>query len=191
MKTVVGIFGSPSAAQLAIASLVKAGLPPSKVRQLNPGSSEREVHSAIPTSETEQSGMGRAIGGLVGATFAVTAGLLLLGVIRDGTGQLTSGVLFALAAFALGGGIAGAVAGGALENRMSVGLPKDEIYFYEEALRRGRSAVFALAANYEQEEIAKRVFGQAGAESLDAGDENWHVGLSPAGVHRNKGRRAG
>jgi hypothetical protein len=34
--------------------------------------------------------MGKAIGGLVGAVFALTAGLLLLGVIRDGKGQLTN-----------------------------------------------------------------------------------------------------
>ena len=191
MKTVVGIFDNPSAAQRAAASLVRAGLPASKVRQLNPGSPEREIHSAIPTSETEQSGMGKAIGGLVGAVFTTTAGLLLLGVLRPGTGSLTTGALLGLAAFALVGLVAGAVAGGALENRMSVGLPKDEIYFYEAALRRGRSVVFALAKNDEQEELARRAFEISGADSLDAADENWRVGLSPAGVHRDSSRRAG
>ena len=138
-----------------------------------------------------QSGMGTAIGGLVGGVFALTAGLLLLGNLRGGPGQISAGLLVALAAFVLVGGLAGALAGRALENRMSVGLPKDEIYFYEEAVRRGRSVVFALAANDRQEEIAKRILGQAGADSLDAADENWHVGLSPAGVHRGTGRRAG
>src|SRR5512141_3107541 len=134
MKTVVGIFDTPLAAQRAAASLVRAGLPASKVRQLNPGSPEREIHSAIPTSETEQSGMGKAIGGLVGAAFSVTAGLLLLGAVSGGMAPLTAGFLLVLAGFALVGGIAGAFAGGALENRMSAGLPKDEIYFYEAAL---------------------------------------------------------
>ena len=192
MKTVVGIFGSPGAAQRAARSLVNAGLPAGRIRQLDPGTPEREIHSTIPTAETEQSGMGKAIGGLVGFVVLATAALGVLGALRGGMGQLTPAVLFGAAAIGVVGALAGAYAGGALEDRMSVGLPKDEIYFYEEALRRGRSVVFFLAANDRQAETARRALAQSGADSLDAADESWKVGLSPAGVHqRTPGRRAG
>ena len=75
---------------------------------------------------------------------------------------------------------------------MSTGLPKDELYLYEDALRAGHSVVFAFAADDAQEEAAKRALQEAGAESLDAGDESWRVGLSPAPTHsREQGRRVG
>ena len=41
--------------------------------------------------------------------------------------------------------MAGAVAGGALEDGLAHGLPKDELYLYEDALRKGHSVVFAFA----------------------------------------------
>ena len=191
MRTVVGIFGSPSAARRAAKSLVSAGLPAGRVRQLDPGTPERDIHSTVPTAETEQSGMGKAIGGVLGFAVVATAALVVIGVLRGGTAQFTPAVLVVVAAVALGGAIAGALAGGALEDRMSVGLPKDEIYFYEEALRRGRSVVFFLASNDRQEETARRALAVSGAYSLDAADENWKVGLSPAAVHgETSGRRA-
>jgi hypothetical protein len=191
MKTVVGIFGSPVAAQRAAKSLVKTGLPAGRIRQLDPGTPEREIHSTIPTAETEQSGMGKAMGGLVGFVVLATAAFGVLGALRGGMGQLTPAILFGAAAIGVVGALAGAYAGGALEDRMSVGLPKDEMYFYEEALRRGRSVVFFLAAN-RQAETARRALAQSGADSLDAADESWKVGLSPAGTHqRTPGMRAG
>jgi hypothetical protein len=191
MKTVVGIFGSPSAAERAAKDLVNAGLPAARIRRLEPGSSEGAIHGLIPTSETEQSGMGKAIGGLVGFVVAATVALGLFGVLRGAMGQLTTAVLLGAAAAGVCGAIAGAIAGGALEDRMSAGLPKDEIYFYEEALRLGRSVVFFFAGNGRQEEAARSALAQAGANSLDAGDESWRVGLSPAAVHqRTEGRRA-
>jgi uncharacterized membrane protein len=135
--------------------------------------------------------MGKAIGGLVGFVVAATFALGIFGVLRGGMGQLTTAVFLGAAVVGLCGAIAGAIAGGALEDRMSVGLSKDEIYFYEEALRRGRSVVFFLAGNGRQEEAARRALARAGSNSLDAGDESWRVRLSPAAVHpRTQGRRA-
>jgi len=192
MKTVVGIFGTSSAAERAAASLVNAGVPPARIRQLTPGSSENEIHSAVPISETEQSGMGKAIGGLVGAVSGATAALGLSALLQGGFGTLTATNYFFTVVGAAVGAAIGAFAGGALEDTLSPGLPKDEIYFYEEALRRGRSVVFVFASSGRQEEIARRTLGRAGADSLDAGDESWGVGISRATVHRRAlGRRAG
>lgn len=192
MKTVVGIFGSASAAESAAANLMNAGISPGRIRRLTPDSSERQVHTGIPTSETEQPGIGRAVGGVVGGVFGATAVLTFMAIAGTGVGALGGTSYFATGLGAIVGALIGAFAGGALEDRLSRGLPKDEIYFYEEALRRGRSVVFVFAGNARQEEMARRALGSAGADSLDAGDESWKVGIrEPDGIHRGaSGRRA-
>lgn len=193
MKTVVGIFATSSAAEQAAARLVEIGLPRTRVRLLTPDASERQVHTLVPVTETEQPGMGKALGGVVGFVLAATIAFGVLGALRGGFGQLSTAVLIGTLVIGLCGAVAGAFAGGALENRMSAGLPKDEIYFYEDALRAGRSVVFAFAADNTQEEAARLVLERAGAESLDAGDESWRVGLAnPEEVHPTaQGRRTG
>ncbi len=192
MKTVVGIFATRAAAERAAKDIAAAGLPPGNIRQLTPGSSEREVHSAIPTAETEQSGMGKAVGGVVGFVVGVTAAFGVPAVLQGAIGPVEQTSLIIAGLCGALGAVIGLLAGGALEARLSTGLPKDEIYFYEEALRRDRSVVFFFASNNRQEEIARRLLDRAGADSLDAGDEDWRVGLAPAQVHRGApGRRAG
>ncbi|HKF41832.1 MAG TPA: hypothetical protein VKG01_01900 [Thermoanaerobaculia bacterium] len=190
MKTVVGIFRSASAADRAAATLVREGIPPSRIRQLTPKSPEQQIHSTIPTSETEQAGMGRALGAVVGGVLGAWLVLAVIAVGGKPTVSLTGTSYFLAAAVAAAGAIAGAFAGGALEDRMSRGLPKDEIYFYEEALRRGRSVVFVFATNAKQEDRVRGALGTAGADSLDAGDESWKVGIrTPENVH-GSGRQA-
>lgn len=60
---------------------------------------------------------------------------------------------------------------------MSHGLPKDELYLYEDALRHGRSVVFALARDDAEADAARAALQQAGAESLDAARERWWLGI--------------
>ena len=193
MKTVVGIFATSFAAERAAGRLFEIGVPRSRVRLLTPGASERQIHSGVPVAETEQPGMGKAIGGVVGFVVAATVAFGVLGALRGGFGQLSTAVVIGTVVIGLCGALAGAFAGGALENKMSLGLPKDEIYLYEDALRAGRSAVFAFAADNTQEEAAKLALQREGAESLDAGDQSWRVGLvNPDDVHpRVQGRLAG
>ncbi|PYS53259.1 MAG: hypothetical protein DMF68_00070, partial [Acidobacteria bacterium] len=78
--------------------------------------------------------------------------------------------------FGAGGAAAGALAGGALEESVE-GLPHDELYIYEDALRQGRSVIIVVADDDAQAETARGVLTQAGAESVDAARENWWVGL--------------
>ena len=190
MKIAVGVFSSTTAADRAVKNLANAGLPPGRIRRLTPRTPEREIHATIPTAETEQSGMGNAVGAVVGGVVALTAALLVAAAL-NGMGALGRTAWFVAALCGTLGAVIGGFAGGRLEERLSTGLPKDEIYFYEEALRRGRSVVFAFASGAREEEIAKRALERAGANSLDAGDESWRVGLSPARVHNRTGQRAG
>jgi hypothetical protein len=80
----------------------------------------------------------------------------------------------------LGGAVAGAMAGEALEKALSTGLPKDELFIYEDALRKGRTVLLVLADNEEQADRVRDVSAQAGAESLDAAREHWWLGLRDA-----------
>jgi hypothetical protein len=192
MKIVTGIFTSTSAAERAASRLAEIGVPRTRIRQLTPHTPERQIHSIVPIAETEQPGMGKAIGGVVGFALGAMVALVVFGALRGGLGQFSPAVLLAAAALGAGGAVAGALAGGALDARMSTGLPKDEIYLYEDALRAGRSVVFAFAADGAQEEAARKELKEAGAESLDAGEESWRVGLSPASTHsREQEKRAG
>jgi hypothetical protein len=76
--------------------------------------------------------------------------------------------------------VAGAVAGGALEEALANGLPKDELYVYKDALRRGRTVLVVLVEDADQATAARTALEQAGAESLDAARAQWWVGTRDA-----------
>jgi hypothetical protein len=98
-----------------------------------------------------------------------------------GIGTVTAIGLAALGIIGfVGGALAGAAAGGALENVMSDGLPKDEIFVYQDALRKGRTVLIVLTEDEEQAGMVRGELTQAGAESLDAAREDWWVGLRDA-----------
>jgi hypothetical protein len=79
-----------------------------------------------------------------------------------------------------GGAATGAAVGGSLEDSMARGLPHDELFVYEDALRRGRSVVVAVADDDARADTARGIISQAGAESVDAAREDWWVGLRDA-----------
>jgi hypothetical protein len=85
--------------------------------------------------------------------------------------------LAAAAAGGIGGAAAGGAVGSALEQHLSMGVPKDEVFYYEHALREGHSVVVATSDRDDQLEEGRRVLEQAGAESLDAAREKWWIGL--------------
>jgi hypothetical protein len=67
--------------------------------------------------------------------------------------------------------------GEAADDQGTEGVPSDEVFFYEDALRQGRSVVFVLAKTKSEARRAHRKLMDAGAESLDAARENWWLGL--------------
>jgi hypothetical protein len=155
--------------------MVREGVPRGRVSVLTPASSEAEIHSRVATTETEGSGMGKAVGGVVGGAAGMAAASLLI----PGVGPVVATGVLAFALFGVGGAVGGAAAGGALEEKLSRGLPKDELYLYEDALRRGHSVVFALV---EDDQVARTraALEAEGAESLDAARESWWIGIRDA-----------
>jgi hypothetical protein len=74
-------------------------------------------------------------------------------------------------------GAGGAAAGAALEESLTRGLPRDELFVYESALREGHSVVVALVDDAAQAEAARQLLTAAGAETIDAARERWWLGL--------------
>ena len=184
MKTVTGIFNSRADAERAITNLRSLGIPDDRLNLLAPGETPREIEDEVPTTETEQPGMGQALGGTVGGAIGVAGGMhlgtALASLFVPGVGPIFAAGLIAAALLGAGGAAAGIAAGEALEDAVAPELPHDELFVYEDALRKGRSVVIAVAETDEQAAAALNALYEAGAESLDAARENWWVGLRDA-----------
>jgi hypothetical protein len=190
METVVGVFPSRFTAERGASSLRSQGIPFERIQLLLPETARSDV-AALPTEETEQPGVGRAVGGVVGGAAGASAGWGLGSVVASllvpGVGPVTAIGLAAAALFGAGGAIGGAKAGEALEEKSQEGLPKDEVYLYEDALAHGRAIVFLEAESDEEADRARRALAAAGAESLDAARESWWVGIrEPEKEHYEK-----
>src|ERR1041384_4439905 len=104
MNTVAGIFADQAAAERAVWALRTLGLPEKNIDLLVPGAT-REHLAGIPTADSEQPGMGRAVGSVVGGAVGVASGLTL-GTMAAAA-ALVPGVGPVLAAGALGAAVLG------------------------------------------------------------------------------------
>jgi hypothetical protein len=183
MSTVAGIFQSRTSAERAVENLRSAGIATDNINLLTPGTSGEELDASVPTTETEQPGMGGALGGTVGAALGAAGGMnigaALASLLIPGVGPVLAAGVLGAALLGVGGAAAGAAAGSALEDSVE-GLPHDELYVYEDALRQGRTVIIIVADDDAQAEAARNILAQAGAESLDAARESWWVGLRDA-----------
>src|SRR5271154_6340651 len=159
MKSVVGIFGVREEAERGARMLDFAGIARSRIAVLTPESTEQEI-AAVPTMDAEQPGMGMALGALASVLIPGVGPILAIGFAASALGLLGGGAL-----------------GGALDNSLSDGIPQEELYIYEDALRQGRSVVVAFAENHAQMEAAHHSLKQSGAESVDRAREMWWIGL--------------
>lgn len=180
MKTVVGILNSRSDAESTVERFRTASIPNDNISLLTPDT-PRDKLSEVPTTETEQPGMGAAMGGVVGGALGAAGGmglgLAIASLLVPGVGPVLAIGLGAAALLGAGGAYGGAAAGEALEDGMARGLPIDELFVYEEALRQGRSVLIVFAEDNDQASRAREVLQAAGAVSVDAARENWWIGI--------------
>lgn len=182
MEPVVGIFTSRQGVERAIERMRALGIPPDHLNCLFPGASNAQLDT-VPTTDAEQPGMGKVLGGVVGGVTGASQGLLGAAVVTalvPGVGPVMAIGLAAAALLGVGGAVAGAAVGGALEDALEVGLPKDELFLYEDALRQGRMVLIVLTAQEEQADAVREALVQAGAESIDAARERWWLGVRDA-----------
>jgi len=192
MRTVAGIFKTREDANRAVENLRLAGVTNEQITVLAPGATEGQVDRAVPTTETEQPGMGKALGGVVGGAMGAAGGATLgaaaASLFIPGVGPVLAAGIIGAALLGAGGAAAGAAGGGSLEDSMATGLPHDELYVYEDALRQGRTVIIVVADTDEQGDAARSVLGQSGAESLDAARESWWVGMRDAEAEEYTGQ---
>ncbi|MGH9494416.1 MAG: hypothetical protein ACRD3B_05410 [Candidatus Sulfotelmatobacter sp.] len=181
MEAVAGVFKSRSDAERALSALHAIGFPVDKTTFLTPGSVDQidKEMKSVATDATEQPGMAKAMGALLGGGIGVTGGAVLMALV-PGVGAITAFGLLGMAILGAAGATVGGAAASKVEKESYQGLPEDEIFVYEDALRKGRSVVIALAEDDGQAGQVRNVLETEGAESVDAAREQWWIGLRSA-----------
>jgi hypothetical protein len=186
MKAVVGVFKSRSDAEEGAAALVPLRIPSARINVLTPEVTDKEI-AAVPTMASEQSGMGEAMGAVVGGAMGVAGGAgfapVVASLLVPGVGPVLSiGILAGVLLGAIGA-VGGGAVGAALESATSDGVSENELFIYEDALQKGCTVVVVMA----EEVDANAVRGGlefAGAETVDRAKEMWWLGLRDAEKER-------
>jgi hypothetical protein len=180
MIPVTGLFASSSDALRAADSLKSHGIPVERISVLIPNKAQPGAKS-LPVTDAEQPGIGKVMGGVVGGAVGVAAGAemgaLGAALLLPGVGPIIAVGIAAAAILGLGGAVGGAFVGEALDESLTEGLPVDELYVYEDALRKGRSVVIAFAANQKLAQAVHHLLLAEGAESIDSARERWWLGI--------------
>ncbi len=181
MEAISGVFKTRTRAENAVNEAHKAGISTDRITLLTPGTVDqlnKEIES-VPTDTTEQPGMGKAMGALAGGGIGFAGGSLLMALV-PGLGPVTALGLLGAAVLGAAGATIGATAGNQMENSSNEGLPEDEIFVYEDAIRQGRSVVIVLAEDKQSASLIRELLSIQGAESIDAAREQWWIGLRSA-----------
>ncbi len=173
MSAVVGVFKARSDAERAVEDLKWIGIQADRINLLTPEAGDKELQ-AVPSSQGEQPGMVKTLGALTGGALGAGVGEMVATMILPGVGLV---IALGLAGGALLGAIGGETVGKAAENTIFAPLPEEELFVYEDALRRGRTVVIATLADDTKAEAVRGAFDHAGAESVDRAREMWWLGL--------------
>jgi hypothetical protein len=186
MQTVAGTFATRVDAERAAAQLEALDVSRDRITLLSPGT---DPHKAGPVDDGERPGVGRAIGAVVGAGAGAAVGFPLGAAVTmmiPGVGPIiASGIIGALLF-----GAGGAAVGATLEESLVAGMPHDDLFLYEDALRRGRSVVIALIEDDTLAGRARAALEAAGVEGIDAARERWWGGRRRAEQERYAGGAA-
>ena len=155
MSTVTAVFASPEDADRAIRSLEENGFAANQVSYLASGKSES---SHFPVHAPHAGAAIGAYAGLSIATFLPGVGPII------GAGMLASGLV--------GAGL-GAAAGAAIRSRHTHGVPNEDLYFYDEAIRNGQTVVMVEAHDSIEDTRARNLLERAGGRSVQALRQEW------------------
>lgn len=153
MATLSLVFDSPSEARGALDAIKAHGVDDSRISYLTPG--DKPDDHRVSTGK----GAGATVGGVLGmgaATFLIPG----LGPIA-GVGLLAG---------ALAGAGLGAVAGQAVDH---AGVDKKDLYFYEDALRRGKTVILVDTRDADEETQIRNLLEHGGGRSLQSLRRDW------------------
>jgi len=177
MQAVTGVFRSQDQAENAVKQLRSLGIPDNRIGIVRPGSQPERLETGVPVTDTEDPGMGRAmgaaVGGAMGAAGGATAGLAVASLMVPGIGPLLAFGMVGAALLGTVGAAAGSAVGDNVEEQLGEGIPHEDVYLYEDALRHGHTVLIAYAEEGDQADNAAEAMRSAGAEDLDVLRENW------------------
>ena len=177
MQAVTGVFKSQDQAENAVNQLRSLGIADKRIGIVRPGTAPERLEAGVPVSDTEEPGMGRAmgaaVGGAMGAAGGATAGLAVAALVVPGIGPLLAFGMVGAALLGTVGAAAGSAVGDTVEEELGEGIPHEDVYLYEDALRHGHTVLIAYADEGDQADKAAEVMQSAGAEDLDVLREDW------------------
>ena len=178
MDAVAGVFVSQSSASKAV-QMLRPTIPAERINLLLPTDSKQESRhegQAVPTTD-DMAPVGKGMAATLGGALGLGLGAVIL---LPAVGVITAlGVIGSVLA-GVGGAVVGGAVGKAADNALSGGLPVDELYVYEDALRKGRTVVIVAVEGSEQANAVRKVMTESGAETVDAARESWWTGLRDA-----------
>ncbi|HET9479432.1 MAG TPA: hypothetical protein VFO72_08810 [Pyrinomonadaceae bacterium] len=177
MEAVSGVFESRQDAQNAINELRRIGIADNRIGLVTPGTDGDELEAGLPVTDTERPGMGKAmgaaVGGAMGAAGGATLGLAVATLAVPGIGPLLAFGMVGAALLGVVGATAGSAVGDQVEEELGEGIPHEDIFVYEDALRHGRSVLVVYADNDDQADKAEDVLDRHGAIDLDELRQHW------------------
>ena len=176
MKIVTGVFEARDDAERAVNQLRKLGVAQEKIGLIAPGSQPDTIERGVPVTDTEEPGMGRAmgaaVGGAMGAAGGATLGLAAASLAIPGVGPVIAFGMIGAALLGTLGAAAGAAVGDQLEEQLGEGVPHEDVFLYEDALRHGRSILIAYVEDDRADE-ARDVIEESGAADIETLREEW------------------
>jgi hypothetical protein len=180
MEVVTGVFASREDAEKAVNQLRSFGLPQDAIGLIAPGSRPETVERGVPITDTEEPGMGRAmgaaVGGAMGAAGGATLGLAAATLAVPGIGPVIAFGMIGAALLGAVGAATGAALGNELEEQLGEGVPHEDVFLYEDALRHGRSIVIAHVDD-DRADRAREVIKNSGAADIETLREQWWAEL--------------
>src|SRR5918996_651605 len=178
MEVVTGVFKSRDNAEKAVNQLRSLGIPDQRIGIIAPGSATADtIEKGVPVTDTEDPGMGRAmgaaVGGAMGAAGGATLGLAVASLAVPGIGPVIAFGMLGAALLGVVGAAAGAAVGDTVEEELGEGIPHEDLYVYEDALRHGKSVLIAYIDDEDKTDEAHDVLDNAGAEDIEQLREHW------------------
>ncbi len=112
--------------------------------------------------------LGAYVGGVLGATGGLTLGTVLTAMVVPGVGPILAAGYGAAALLGIGGAVAGAAVGSSSEHTLDLGVPRDDVEFYRELLRHGRSLVIANVDADDKRAAAEAVLRRHGSHDVNS-----------------------
>lgn len=196
MESTAGIFATRARAEQAVERVRALGIAGDRIVYLTPHDAA-DIEADLPTTDAEPTGIGQALGGTVGGAMGAAGGASLgaaaASLMVPGVGPVLAAGILGAAVLGIGGAVTGAALGGVAEEGLEDGLPHDELFVYEDALRKGKSVVIVFVEEGESADRVRQIIAQAGAETIDAAREDWWLGLRDGEeeYYRTQGRDLG